>query len=153
MRLRAAALLALAMALAAAAGCGSSGNRDGDYVDALNQAQTALARRFGDLQRRMAATSSAQQDAKTLGAYEAAVRQTVAQLREVDPPGALAPLHQRFIGEVAGYETALRTARRELRGDDPQAILAAQGRLRTAVAQAGTRLNATIDAINRKLED
>jgi hypothetical protein len=149
--MRAAAAVLLAVLLATAAGCGSD-QRDGDYVKALNRAQAGLAQRFGRLEARITPTSSAAQDARTLLAYEAAVRDTVATLRAVDPPGALAPLHRRFIAEVGDYGAALRTARGRLKGDDPQAILAAQGRLRTAVAQTGTRLNATIQAINRKLQ-
>jgi hypothetical protein len=152
MRVRAAVLVAL---LLTAAGCGADQGRDSgnaDYVGALNRAQTGLAQRFTVLEAHTAPTSSAGQDTKTLLAYEAAVRDTVAGLRKVDPPPALTPLHRRFVAQVAGYGAALRTARGELRGGDPQAILAAQGRLRTAVVRTGTRLNATIAAINRKLQ-
>jgi hypothetical protein len=152
MRARAVVLLALlCAAAAAAAGCGAQKDH-GDYIAALNRAQTGLAKRFTALQARITPTSSAKQDAKTLSAYEAAVDDAVAGLRAVKPPAGFDVLHRRFVGEVAGYGTALRTARGELGRDDPQAILAAQGRLRTAVAQTGTRLNATIRAINQKLE-
>jgi hypothetical protein len=151
MRAAAAVLLALFVAAAGATGCGSD-KGDGEYVKALNRVQTGLAQRFGRLEARITPTSTAAQDTKTLLAYEAAVRDTVAALRALDPPGPLAPLHRRFVGEVADYGAALRTARGRLKGDDPQAILAAQGRLRAAVAQTGTRLNATIRAINRKLQ-
>jgi hypothetical protein len=150
MRARAALLLALLLA-AAAAGCGSTSD-NGDYVKALNRAQSGLAQRFTALQARITPTSSAKQDEKTLSAYEAAVRTAVADLRAVDPPSGFDALHRRFIGQVAGYGTALRTARDEIRGDDPQAILAAQGRLRSAVSRTGTALNATIRAINQKLK-
>jgi hypothetical protein len=150
MRVRAAILVAL---VSIVAGCGS-GTGDGStgYVDALNRAQAGLGRRFAALEQRVTPTSSARQDTRTLLAYEAAVRDTVADLRDVDPPSALAPLHRRFVAQVASYGTALRDARGDLRRDDPQAILAAQGRLRTAVARTATRLNATIAAINRKLQ-
>jgi hypothetical protein len=150
MRARAAVLLALLLA-SVAAGCGSNPD-NGDYVKALNRAQTALAQRFGALQAQITPTSTAKQDQKTLRAYEAAVRHAVAGLHAVDPPSGLGPLHRRFINQVADYGTALRTARGELRGEDPQAILAAQGRLRSAVSRTGTQLNATIQAINQKLK-
>jgi hypothetical protein len=150
MRARAALLLALLLA-AAAAGCGSTSD-NGDYVKALNRAQTGLAQRFKALQARITPTSSAKQDEKTLSAYEAAVRTAVADLRAVDPPSGFDALHRRFIGQVAGYGTALRTARGEIRGGDPQAILAAQGRLRSAVSRTGTDLDATIRAINQQLK-
>jgi hypothetical protein len=151
MRARAVVLLALLAASLATAGCGSGKDND-QYVTSLNRAQTGLAQRFGALQARITPTSSAKQDEKTLRAYEAAVRDAVTTLRGVSPPDGFSALHQRFIGQVADYGTALKTARSELRADDPQAILAAQGRLRTAVAKTGTRLNATIQAINQKLK-
>jgi hypothetical protein len=150
MRARASVLLALVLA-AAAAGCGGSKDHDA-YVKALNKAQTGLAQRFTSLQSRITATSSAAQDRTTLRDYETAVGTTVRDLRAVTPPDGFDALHQRFVGEVAAYGTALRTARDELDGDDPRAILAAQGRLRTAVAQTGKKLNATIQAINAKLK-
>jgi hypothetical protein len=150
MRARAGVLLALILVVTAA-GCGGDKDRDA-YVKALNNAQTGLAQRFTALQSRITPTSNAAQDIKTLRAYEAAVGTTVSDLREVEPPEGLAPLHQRFVDEVAAYGRALRKARAELDRDDPRAILAAQGRLRSAVTAAGRRLDAIIQAINQKLE-
>jgi hypothetical protein len=150
MRARAGALLALILVVVAA-GCGGDKAHD-SYVKALNASQTELAERFDALQSRITPTSSAGQDIKTLRAYEAAVRTTVSDLRAVDPPAGLGPLHRRFVDEVAAYGSALRKTRAELDSDDPRAILAAQGRLRSAVSAAGRRLDATIRAINQKLE-
>jgi len=150
MRVRAGVLLALMLAVVVA-GC-SGGDDHGAYVKALNRAQAQLAARFAKLQSRITPTSDAAQDVKTLQAYEAAVATTVGDLRAVEPPAGLAPLHRRFVAEVTAYGAALRKARGELRAEDPQAILAAQGRLRSAVAATGRQLNATIQAINRKLE-
>ena len=150
MRARAGVLLALILAVVVA-GCGGDDHR-GDYVKALNTAQNGLAQRFTTLQSRITTTSSAAQDRKTLAAYEAAVGTTVGTLRAIDPPEGFDALHRRFVGEVAGYGTALRKARGELAGNDPRAILAAQGRLRASVAQTGKQLNDTIQAINAKLK-
>jgi hypothetical protein len=150
MRARAGVLLALMLAVVAA-GCGGDQDRDA-YVKTLNKAQTGLAQRFTTLQSRITPTSNAAQDIKTLRAYEAAVETTVSDLRTVDPPDGLAPLHRRFVDEVAAYGSALHRARTELKRDDPQAILAAQGRLRSSVTAASRRLDLTIQAINQKLE-
>ena len=153
MRPRAALVLSLLVALAAlAAGCGGGSQERNDYVKALNNAQTGLAERFQALQTRITPTSTPAQDAKTLRSYEGAVGETVRGLRTVQPPSGFDELHRRFVGEVADYGIALRAARSRLRGDDPQARLAAQGRLRTAIARAGERLNATIRAINTKIK-
>ena len=151
MSARAAALVVLLVALVVA-GCGSGSSARDDYVKALNTAQTGLTHRFTALQSRITPTSTAAQDQRTLRAYEAAVDTTVRDLRAIEPPDGFTLLHQRFVGQVAGYGTALRTARGQLAGDNPRAILAAQGRLRTAVARTGRQLNATIKAINQKLK-
>jgi hypothetical protein len=145
-------LLLLTVALAAAGCGGGNGGRD-DYVKALNRAQTGLATRFQTLQARITPTSTPAQDAKTLQAYEGAVTATVRDLRAVDPPSGFAALHRRFVDEVSEYGSALRSARGRLRSDDPQAVLAAQGRLRAQIAAAGDRLNATIQAINTKIKE
>jgi hypothetical protein len=150
MRARAGVLLALILAVVVA-GCGGNEDRDA-YVKALNKAQAGLTQRFTTLQSRVTPTSNAAQDSKTLRAYEAAVGVTVSDLRAVDPPDGLGPLHRRFVAQITAYGTALRKARAELNRDDPRAILAAQGRLRSAVTAAGRRLDATIQAINQKLK-
>lgn len=150
MRARAGVLLALIVAVVVA-GCGSDETGD-TYVKALNRAQTGLAQRFTALQKQVTPTSTAKQDRATLQAYAAAVDATVRDLRAVEPPDGLVALHRTFVGQVAGYGTALEAARAALKGEDPQAILAAQGRLQASVAKTGRQLNATIQAINAKLE-
>ncbi|QEC47318.1 hypothetical protein FSW04_06780 [Baekduia soli] len=153
MRAPAATMLAVLLAVLAAGCGGGGGSRERtDYVQALNRAQSGLAQRFGALGRRITPTSTPAQDARTLGAYEGAVRVAIADLRSVRPPSDLRDLHARLVAGVAEYGAALRRARAELRGTDPQKILAAQGRLRTTIADAGRRLNATIQAINGRLE-
>jgi hypothetical protein len=147
---RAAVLLVLAVALAAA-GCGSDDGR-GDYVKALNQAQTQLQQRFTKLGSRITPTSTPKQDQRTLSAYEDVVHGTVTDLKTVDPPSGLDTLHDRFVGELAGYGTAVRDARQRLDSDDPKTILAAQSALKASLARTGQRLNATISAINEKIK-
>jgi hypothetical protein len=153
MRARAALVLILLAVCAAAAGCGGGGSQErNDYVAALNRAQKGLAERFKALQQRITPTSTPAQDARTLTAYEGAVQATVRNLRAVEPPPGFAALHRRFVDQVGAYGSALRVARGDLRADDPRAVLAAQARLRAAIARAGERLNATIRAINSKLK-
>jgi hypothetical protein len=151
MRLRA--VIVALVAAVAVTGCGGGGKERHDYVSALNRAQDGLAKRFGELQARITPTSTPAQDARTLRAYEGAVQTTVRDLRAIRPPDGFGGLHRRFVGQVAAYGTALHTARANLRSDDPKTILAAQGRLRTAIARTETGINATIRAINAKLKD
>lgn len=146
------AVAVLALVVLAATGCGGGDRQRSDYVKSLNRAQTGLAKRFTALQARITPTSNPAQDERTLQAYAGAVRDAVRDLRAVSPPAGFEALHQRFVGQVAQYGTALQSARTQLRSDDPQRILAAQGRLRAAIEQTGARLNATIRAINAKLK-
>ena len=150
MHARAAALILVVLALVAA-GCGSDQGQ-GDYAKALNKAQTGLRQQFTKLGSRITPTSSAKQDQRTLTAYEQVVDSTVDDLRAVQPPDGLAALHQRFVSQVAGYGSALRTARGGLSSGKPSAILAAQSRLSDQLTQTGRRLNATIEAINKKIK-
>lgn len=155
---RAAALLAVLISVAAlAAGCGGGGSSGGsnakaDYVKALNRAQSGLAAKFTKLGQEITPTSSAKQDQATLTAYEGVVDSTVRQLRAIEPPSGLTALHARFVAQLSDYGTAVRTARQRIAGDDPRAILAAQGRLQASLQRTGRQLNATIEAINKTLK-
>ena len=150
---RAAALLAVVVTLA---GCGSGGDDASGaraaYVRALNSAQSGLASKFTKLGEKITPTSSAKQDQATLGAYETVVDSTVRQLRAIDPPSGLAVLHRRFVAQLTDYGSAVRTARDRIAGDDPRAILAAQGDLQASLQRTGRQLNATIEAINKTLK-
>ena len=144
-----AAAFVLVLALAAA-GCGSSsGGGHGAYVKALNQAQTGLQQRFSQLGEKVTATSTPAQDRRTLAAYQRAVTTTVDDLRAIDPPSGFEGLHRQFVGEVADFGSALRQARARIANGD---ALAARTGVKTAAEQTGRRVNATIEAINKKLE-
>src|SRR3954453_5885588 len=132
-------------------GCGDAAEKNA-YVRALNRAQSGLAQRFEGLQTHITATSTPQQDQRTLAGYESAVREAVARLRAVEPPEGLDDLHRRFIDDIADYGTEVRRARQKLESGRPDDALAAQRRLTTAVARIGTRINATIKAINAALQ-
>jgi ribosome-binding protein aMBF1 (putative translation factor) len=142
---------ALVACAAVAAGCGGSSEAEEDYVAAVNNAQTGLAKRFDRLGNRITATSTPQQDRKTLTDYEVAVRDAVGQLRTVEPPGGLDQLHRQFIGEIADYGTEVRKAREKLGTGRPDDAIAAQQALVTAVGRISSRINDTISAINDKL--
>jgi hypothetical protein len=152
MRRRVPTLLAVLAVMPAAIGCGGGDDGRGDYAKALNQAQTDLAQRFVALQRGTSPTSTPDQEQQALLRYENAVRATVGRLRAVDPPAGFDALHRQFVAEVAGYGTALRTARTRLADSTgSRAVLDAQARLKDALTRTGRQLDATIRAINDKL--
>jgi hypothetical protein len=155
MRARAAILLALIAAVAALVGCGSGGAGSGagdDYATALNQAQNGLLQRVTRINERITPTSTPAQDRATLKVYESAVDTAVRQLRGIDPPSGLEDLHQQFVGEVAEYGTVVRQARERLSSGTVKSGLAVRSTLPAALERIARKLNATIKAINAKLQ-
>ncbi|MGZ4268202.1 MAG: hypothetical protein ACXVFK_05455 [Solirubrobacteraceae bacterium] len=147
-------LLALS-ALGALAGCGGSSvdvKQANRYADAVNKAQGDFAARLDQLSAKVTPTSTRAQDDATLKAFQAAVTRVVARLRAVDVPPRVKDLHQRFIAQIAAYGREIDRVRPAFDSPDPQKILAAQTRLRTAVAKVSSQINGTIDQINAKLK-
>lgn len=150
MRARSATLLAV-IAAAVLVGCGGGKGANDDYVTALNQAQNGLLKRVTQLNTRITATSTPRQDRATLKAYETAVGTAVHDLRAIDPPSGFEDLHQQFVGEVAEYGTVVRHARDQLSGT-AKSSLAVRSTLPASLDRIAQKLNATIKAINAKLQ-
>jgi hypothetical protein len=144
-------LLAL-IAAVALAGCGSDTGANDDYATALNAAQNGLLKRVTQLNERITATSTPAQDRATLKVYATAVDSAVRDLRAIDPPEGLDRLHQQFVGEVAEYGTVVRQARDQLSSGSVKSGLAVRGTLPAALERIAQKLNATIKAINAKLQ-
>lgn len=144
--------VAVAAAVLAAAGCGET-ERNNKYVEAVNKAQNAFAATFERLQGQITRDSSEKQDRDTLNRFQNAIDRVVADLRAVDTPERVQTLHQRLIAQIASYGDEIEKAERAFESKDPARILGAQGRLVTAVTQVSTKINATIDAINKKLRE
>lgn len=123
------------------------------YVQAVNTAQTSFAQTFDKLQSQITTQSSAKQDSATLGEFEGAIAAVVKDLRAVEPPGAVTTLHEQLISAIEGYGTTIKEARKAFQSDDASKVLAARTQLSTDVASTSTRINQTIDAINRKLRE
>lgn len=144
--------LAAAVSLVGTAGCGDT-ERNNDYVDAVNKAQNAFAATFDRLQGEITSTSSPNKDKTTLNRFQAAIDKVVADLRAVDTPERVKSLHQRLIAQIASYGDEIDKAEKAFSSKDPARILGAQSRLVTAVTQVSTKINATIDAINKRLRE
>jgi hypothetical protein len=146
-------LLAVVAAFAVAA-CG--GGRDAakqrnTYADEVNRAQNNFAQSFRSLSRRITSTTTPGRGRQTLQGFEDAVDSVVVDLRRIDTPSDLQPLHRRLISEISGYGRAIHRAKVAFATGSPQRILRAQSALVTATTAISERINRTIAAINRQL--
>jgi hypothetical protein len=145
-------LVALALAVALP-GCGNDVEKSNAYVDAVNKAQNDFAVTFERLNKSITSTSTPQQDRRTLGRFEAAVQAVTKRLTAVEPPESVGALHRQLIQEISGYGDEVEKARKAFASTDPQKVIAAQTDLVTAVTSVATRINTTIDQINKKLRE
>ena len=145
-------LAALVPALALA-GCGDDVEKSNAYVDAVNKAQNDFAVTFDRLNKSITSTSTPAEDRQTLGRFQSAVEVVTKELSAVTPPEAVATLHKQLIQEISGYGDEVRKARKAFASTDPQKVIAAQTDLVTSVTSVATRINTTIDQINKKLRE
>jgi hypothetical protein len=142
-----------ALALVAVAGCGSDNKSANNYVDAVNKAQNDFASTFDRLSSRITSTSTPQQDQKTLDGFKHAVDKVVVDLRAVEPPDKVKPLHAELVNEISSYGREIDKAKQAFANGNPKAIIKAQTQLVTAVTRVSGQINRTIDAINKKLRE
>jgi isoleucyl-tRNA synthetase len=149
-----AALSCLLLVLAVAAtGCGGDVKKNNAYVDAVNKAQNEFATTFDKLNEQITSTSSPKQDRATLKRFQAAIDSVVADLKAVDTPSKVKPLHKDLIAEISSYGGEIAKARTAFASSDPAKVIAAQTQLVTAVTSVSSRINSTIDQINKKLRE
>jgi hypothetical protein len=141
-----------ALALAAA-GCGDDNKASNAYVEAVNKAQNDFAATFDRLSSRITSTSTPDQDRKTLAGFKGAVDEVVTDLRAIEAPGKVKPLHQRLVAEIAAYGTQIDRAKRAFASRNPRTIARAQTQLRGAITRVSSQINRTIDQINAKLRE
>ena len=134
-------------------GCGDDVEKSNAYVDAVNKAQNDFAVTFDRLNKSITSTSTPKQDRDTLGRFQSAVEDVTKELSGVTPPEPVASLHKQLIREISGYGDEVKKARKAFASTDPQKVIAAQTDLVTAVTSVATRINATIDQINKKLRE
>ncbi len=146
-------LLTVATALGVAA-CGDDevAKERNTYADQVNRAQNAFADSFKSLSQRITRTTTPGQGKRTLQGFENAVETVVTDLRRIDAPSDLQPLHQRLITEIAGYGQAIHRAKVAFATRAPQRILRAQSALVSATTRISARINKTIADINQTLQ-
>jgi hypothetical protein len=146
-------LLAVAALLGLSA-CGSddAAKERNAYADQVNRAQTSFAESFKSLSRRISSTTTPARGRRTLQGFEDAVDTVVGDLRRIDAPSDLQPLHRQLIDEIADYGRAIEDAKDEFATGSPQRSEAAQSALVDATTKISTRINRTIAAINHQLQ-
>jgi hypothetical protein len=149
-------VLPLLLVAAAAVGLPACGNDDAEqrnaYAGAVNRAQSDFAQSFKDLSKEISSTTTPRQGRRTLQGFEDAVDDVVRDLRAIEAPADLRPLHRRLIADIAGYGREIRTAKEAFATRGPRRILEAQTDLVTATTAISGRINKTIAAINRELQ-
>jgi len=137
---------------AAACGADKAAEKRNTYADQVNRAQNNFAQSFKSLSRRITSTTTPGRGRKTLQGFEDAVDSVVVDLRRIDAPGDVRPLHQRLIGEISGYGRAIHRAKLAFATGSPQRILRAQSALVSSTTEISAKINRTIAAINRQLQ-
>jgi hypothetical protein len=141
-----------AFGVAACGGGKDAAKQRNTYADQVNRAQNNFAQSFKSLSQRITSTTTPGRGRKTLQGFEDAVDAVVVDLRRIDTPTDLQPLHRRLITEISGYGKAIHRAKLAFATGSPQRILRAQSRLVTATTAISDRINRTIAAINRQLQ-
>ncbi len=152
-RLAASFLAVMALALGLVACGGDDVEETNAYVGAVNTAQTSFARTFDRLQSDITTETTPAQDSATLGRFEGAIGVVVKDLTAVTPPDAVMAEHRQLIEAIEGYGTTIVKARKAFGSKNASQVLAARTQLSTDVAATSTRINQTIDTINRKLRE
>ena len=150
-------LISVVLVVAAAIGVTACGGADAakrrnTYADEVNRAQSSFAQSFRTLSRRITSTTTPNQGRRTLQGFEDAVDDVVTDLRRIQAPSDVQPLHRRLIREISGYGRAIHKAKLAFATGAPQRILRAQSALVSATTQISARINRTIAAINRRLQ-
>jgi hypothetical protein len=140
------------MLAASACGADEAAKQRNTYADEVNRAQNSFAQSFKSLSKRITSTTTPGRGRKTLQGFEDAVDAVVVDLRRIDAPGDVRPLHRRLITEISGYAREIHKAKLAFATGSPQRILRAQSALVEATTAISARINRTIAAINRRLQ-
>jgi hypothetical protein len=134
--------------------CGGDDTKTANtYVSAVNEAQNEFASSFDQLQSQITPTSSVKEDRATLAKFSQAVDRVVAKLRAAKPPANVKALHKQLITAIAGYRTEVEKARRAFASRDRRTFVRTERRFVARVQAISSRINTTIEAINKKLHE
>ena len=153
--LKSAVLLLLAFAAVGLAACGG-GDDDREekntYVGQVNAAQARFAQTVTTVSERITETSSSRQDRETLEQFQSAIDEVVADLRDINVPGAVDAEHAQLVKAMSGFGSDIRGAVSALRNPTEQNIQEARKTITAATQTVNVRIDAAIAAINSKLK-
>jgi hypothetical protein len=150
-RLRNPLVLALLLAALALGACGGDEREEKNaYVRELNAAQAEFATDADNVSKQRIPEGT---DGKIrlVQRLAGAIDEVVAKLRGIEVPGDVRAEHQRLIDVMTGFRADVRKLTRTYRGGNQREVSAAVDAFEEARVQVGTRINATIDAINSRL--
>jgi hypothetical protein len=130
--------------------CGGDTAESNDYVDEVNEVQTALQNEISGLSR------TPNSPDELVGFYEETVSSidaAVTSLEDISPPDEVADLHDQLIAAVQDLADVITGAADEIKAGGAAAVPGAVSQLSTEGSQIQLEFSTTIDQINTKLQD
>jgi len=148
---RIALLATLLVAATAQAGCGSDNAEKNAYIRELTAAQMRYQASAQRIEADATATSTPSQDRRTLDRFSAAITDTIAALRAIDPPPEVAAEHKAFVDvfvtwhdDVQRFTEAIKHPTRRGVARAQRQIAAANATFNTSLREAGTDIDAKL---------
>jgi hypothetical protein len=144
-------LATLLIAATALAGCGGDNTEKNAYIRELTAAQTQYQRKAKRIEADATPTSSPGQDRRTLGRFSAAIAETIAALRAIEPPSEVTAEHKAFVDvfvnwhdDVERFTKAIATPTRTGVRRAQRQIAVANQTFNQSLRQAGTDIDAKL---------
>ncbi len=148
---RTAFLATLLIAVGALSACGGNDQETERYIRELTAAQETYRTQAERIESGVTTTSTPREDRRTLDRFAAAIADTIAALRRIDVPPAVAAEHRRFVGvfvtwraDIVRFVAAIRNPTRRGIARVQRRIAVANQAFNTSVRQAGTDIEAKL---------
>jgi hypothetical protein len=150
---RIALLATLLIAAAALAGCGGDNTEKNAYIRELTAAQTRYQATAKLIEAGATATSTPREDRQTLARFSAAIAETIAALRAIEPPPEVAAEHKAFVDvfvtwhdDVARFTEAIKNPTRRGVQRAQRRIAVANQTFNQSLREAGTDIDAKLQS-------
>lgn len=146
------AALSLLAAAVVLAGCGGDAEERNAYVDEVNRAQQSFAQASNRVTTELGRSSSIGSYREGLEELVAALDETTAQLRDVEPPDAVSTQHEELVNALDSYGNRLGDVAEALDDDaGSKELLQARRDLLEVSDEVEVDINRTIGEINGRL--